>query len=147
MNDFLARNSNFQPSRLAERAGRAVLETQASGSTPDRNHGGRSDAIPMDVDFEKQLSTASEVAEAQAKVAALLSELGVVNDVMLDLDALEGQIAALLPRPTVIVPLPPADRDAVERAIEIAESIRASAMLAMSAQANVEPALAEGVLA
>lgn len=147
MNDFLARNSNLQPSRLAERAGKAVLEAQASSSTPERDRHGRSEAVAVEADFEKQLSTASEVAQAQAKVAALLSELSIVSDVALSMDALEGQIAALLPHPTVIVPLPPADRDAVERAIQIAESIRASAMLALSAQANVEPGVAEGVLA
>lgn len=146
MNDFLARNSNLQPSRPAERAGRVVLEPQASGSTPDRSHDGRPGGLPG-ADFENQLSTASEVAEAQARVAALLSELAATNDVILDADALEGQIAALLPRPTVIVPLPPADRSAVERAIQIAESIRASAMLAMNAQANVEPDVAAGILA
>lgn len=144
MNDFLARNSNLQPSRLAERAGRAVLETQASGSTPERQQG-RSGAGAPEADLEKQLSTAAEVAEAQAKVAALLSEIARSNDA-LDVDALEGQITALLPRPTVIVPLPPADRDAVERAIEIAKSIRAAAMLSMSAQANVDPGTAEGSL-
>jgi hypothetical protein len=41
----------------------------------------------------------------------------------------------------------PASRDIVERAVEIAESLRASAVLALAAQANVENGMAEGVLA
>lgn len=146
MNDFIARNSTQQPSRLPERAGRAVLETQASGSSPERHREGRSRTGSPEADIEKQLSTAAEVAEAQAKVAALLSEVSAANDVPLDAEALERQIAALQPRPTVIVPMPPADRDAVERAIEIAQSIRASAMLSINAQANVDAAVAEGLL-
>src|SRR3546814_440731 len=88
------------------------------------------------------------MAEAQAKVAALLAELHAVRDAAaFDADAVETQISALLPRPTVIVPLPPANRDAVQQAIEIAERIRASAAVAFSAQANVHSGFAEGLLA
>src|SRR3546814_6093779 len=77
------------------------------------------------------------MAEAQAKVAALLAELHAVRDAAaFDADRVETQISALLPRLTVIVPLPPANRDAVQQAIEIAERIRASAAVAFSAQAN-----------
>src|SRR3546814_4698949 len=87
------------------------------------------------------------MAEAQAKVAALLAELHAVRDAAaFDADAVETQISALLPRPTVIVPLPPANRDAVQQAIEIAERIRASAAVAFSAQANVHSGFAEGLL-
>src|SRR3546814_988662 len=73
------------------------------------------------------------MAEAQAKVAALLAELHAVRDAAaFDADAVETQISALLPRPTVIVPLPPANRDAVQQAIEIAERICASAAVPFS---------------
>lgn len=147
MNDFLARNSNIQPSRTAERAGKAVLETQASNQTGSRRDGDARAGQP-DADLEQQLSTAAEVAEAQAKVAALLSELGMMQDAAaIDADALEAQIVGLMPRPMVIVPLPPANRDAVERAVQIAETIRASAVLALATQANVESGVVEGVLA
>src|SRR3546814_4587891 len=90
----------------------------------------------------------AEMAEAQAKGAALLAELHAVRDAAaFDADAVETQISALLPRPTVIVPLPPANRDAVQQAIEIAERIRASAAVAFSSQAHVHSGFAEGLLA
>lgn len=146
MNDFLARNSNIQLSRTAEMASRAVTEAQASGQTPSRQGsktpGSFNSASEPDID--QQLSSAAEVAEAQAKIAALLSEL---DAAAIDSATLEAQIAALLPRPTIIVPMLPASRDVVERAVEIAESIRAYAVLALTAQANVENGMAEGVLA
>ena len=150
MNDFLARNSNIQPSRTAEMASHAVKEAQASGQTPSRQEGkaARSVNPAGDPDIDQQLSSAAEVAEAQAKIAALLSELdGLTEAASIDSVTLEAQIAALLPRPTIIVPMPPASRDVVERAVQIAESIRASAVLAVAAQANVENGMAEGVLA
>lgn len=146
MNDFLARNSNIQSSRPAEMASRAVAEAQASGQTPSRQQGktpGSRD-LSGDPDIDQQLSSAAEVAKAQAKIAALLSELDAAS---IDSVALETRIQALLPRPTIIVPMPPASRDVVERAVEIAESIRASAALALAAQANVETGMAEGSLA
>jgi hypothetical protein len=146
MNDFLARNSNIQPSRTAEMASRAVAETQASGQTPSRQ-GGQTPGSPVlagDPDIDQQLSSAAEVAEAQAKIAALLSELDAAP---IDSASLEARIEALLPRPTIIVPMPPASRDVVERAIEIAESIRAAAALSLAAQANVDNGTAEGSLA
>jgi hypothetical protein len=146
MNDFLARNSNIQRSRTAEMASRAVAEAQASGHTPSR-HGGKTPVSrdpAGDPDIDQQLSSAAEVAEAQAKIAALLSELDAAP---IDSGTLEARIEALLPRPTIIVPMPPASRDVVERAIEIAESIRAAAALSLAAQANVETGMAEGSLA
>lgn len=146
MNDFLARNSNIQPSRTAEMASRAVSEAQASGQTPSRQGGKTPGSLNTagDPDIDQQLSSAAEVAEAQAKIAALLSELDAAS---IDSVTLEARIEALLPRPTIIVPMPPASRDVVERAIEIAESIRAAAALSLAAQANVETGMAEGSLA
>ena len=147
MNDFLARSS-IQFSPRLERAGKAVSETQASGQMASGRDGKRANTTLPEGDVDQQLSSAAEVAEAQAKIAALLSELdGVDSGAPFDADALEAQIMALLPRPTIIVPLPPASRDVVERAVQIAETIRASAMLALAAQANVESGLAEGALA
>ena len=151
MNDFLARNSNIQPSRTAEMANRAVAEAQASGQTPARREGkpAQGSLTPAsDGDIDQQLSSAAEVAEAQAKIAALLSEIDSLTEATaIDVDTLDAQISALLPRPTVVVPMLPASREVVERAVEIAESIRASALLSLAAQANVENGMAEGVLA
>ncbi|HKR17454.1 hypothetical protein [Rhizorhapis sp.] len=147
MNDFLARSS-IQSSPRLERASIAVSEAQASGQMASGRDGKRANAALPEGDVDQQLSSAAEVAEAQAKIAALLSEIdGVDSGAPLDADALEAQIMALLPRPTIIVPLPPASRDVVERAVQIAETIRASAMLALAAQANVESGLAGGSLA
>src|SRR3546814_4684810 len=112
-------------------AGKTVLETKASSDA--RSGSGetaativRGTAPADDADVEQRLTSVAEMAEAQAKVAALLAELHAVRDAAaFDADAVETQISALLPRPTVIVPLPPANRDAVQQAIEIAERIRA----------------------
>ena len=146
MNDFLARNSNIHPSRTAEMASRVVAEAQASGQTPSRQGGKTPGGLNTagDPDIDQQLSSAAEVAEAQAKIAALLSE---IDAAPIDSGTLETRIEALLPRPVIIVPMLPASRDVVERAVEIAESIRAAAALALAAQANVETGMAEGNLA
>ena len=64
MNDFLARNSNIQPSRTAEMASRAVTEAQASGQTPNRRDGKGPGGLDLfhDGDIDQQLSSAAEVA-------------------------------------------------------------------------------------
>ena len=66
MNDFLARNSNIQPSRTAEMASRAVAESEASGQTPSRQEGKTSGSRDPagNPDIDQQLSSAAEVAEA-----------------------------------------------------------------------------------
>lgn len=154
MSDMLARNSDFQPSRLAERAGRPVAEAQASngaGTSPDRNARSANASPgkgPHKGDVERSLSSVAEVAEAQAKVARLLSDISAMKDgAGIDVDAVEAQVTALFPRPTVIVPMPPASRTMVEQAVRTAESMRASAALSQSAQANVDSTVAEAVIA
>lgn len=144
MNDFLARGSQLHLSRRPESAGRPVAEAQSSGQTASQRDRNGARALLR----EQQLSSAAEVAEAQAKIAALLAELdGLRDPSAIDVDAVEARTAALMPRrPTIIVPLPPASREVVERAVEIAESIRASAALALTAQANAEPGTVEGLL-
>lgn len=146
MNDFLARNSNIQSSRPMERAGRPVAEAQA-GQMFSQRDGKRAGQASHLTDIDAQLSSAAEVADAQAKIAALLSEVdGLADAAAIDFDALEAKIATLLPRPTIIVPMPPASRDVVERAIEMAETIRASAILAIAAQGNLERGMTEALL-
>ncbi|MBK5264906.1 MAG: hypothetical protein JJE34_06690 [Alphaproteobacteria bacterium] len=153
MNDFLARNSNIQPSRSVERASKAVLESQASQQAATRHNresAGKAAIARLadNVDVDQQVSSAADVAEAQAKIADLLMDISMMrNAAHVEPDAIEAQIAALLPKPMVIVPMPPANRDAIERAIETAETIRASAVVALSAQANVPTDIAEGTLA
>lgn len=145
MNDFLARNSNIQSSRPMERAGRPVAEAQA-GQMFSQRDGKRAGQTSHLTEIDAQLSSAAEVADAQAKIAALLSEAEGLANAAIDFDALDAKIATLLPRPTIIVPLPPASRDVVERAIEIAEAIRSSAILAIAAQGNLERDAAEALL-
>lgn len=147
MNDFLPGSNNLHPSPMLERTGKPVSEAQGSGQMSSQRDRARAGPVSNSAG-DAQLSSAAEVADAQAKIAALLSEVdGLTDAAATDSDALEAQIATLLPRPTIIIPLPPASRDVVERAIQIAESIRASAILAMAAQANVESGLVEGSLA
>src|SRR3546814_5639966 len=77
-------NSNVQSFR-AEMAGKTVLETKASSDA--RSGSGetaativRGTAPADDADVEQRLTSVAEMAEAQAKVAALLAELHAVRD-------------------------------------------------------------------
>src|SRR3546814_20026264 len=85
MNDFLAHNSNVQSFR-AEMAGKTVLETKASSDA--RSGSGetaativRGTAPADDADVEQRLTSVAAMAEAQAKVAALLAELHAVREI------------------------------------------------------------------
>src|SRR3546814_16981735 len=123
MNDFLAHNSNVQSFR-AEMAGKTVLETKASSDA--RSVSGetaativRGTAPADDADVEQRLTSVAEMDEAQAKVAALLAELHAVRDAAaFHVDAVEMQMSALLTRQTIIVPLPTANRVAVQQTNE-----------------------------
>src|SRR3546814_15637677 len=131
-------------------AGKTVLETKASSDA--RSGSGetaativRGTAPADDADVEQRLTSVAEMAEAQAKVAALLAELHAVRDAAaFDADAVETQISALLPRPTVIVPLPPAHRDTVPQAIQIPERISPPTPRAFYPHANSHSGSADG---
>lgn len=108
-------------------------------------------AAPMHSDSEtggqpghEQAASAADYARANARIADIFADLDAGGGA----DAISGAQAgvdALLPQPVVIIPLPPASADMVQRAIAVAQDMAAKAALTRSAQANVNPGTLQAV--
>jgi len=92
------------------------------------------------------LSSAAEFARAHQKISALLSELK-STDSNRTIDGIAEEMTDLLPVPTVVIPMPPASNEMMERAIAIAEKIRSDALMSRAAQAHVSSDMAEAIFA
>ncbi|BBD98907.1 hypothetical protein SAMIE_1024080 [Sphingobium amiense] len=92
-------------------------------------------AKPLDDD----LASVAEFVEVHARVSAILSDLDAGS---LDVEDATSQ---LVPKPIVIVPLPPASREAVEHAETVAKRIVERASYAHSAHAQISRGTVEHI--
>jgi hypothetical protein len=83
-----------------------------------------------------------------ASIADILANMRATSSVSAsDISEPQQDIQSLLPQPVIIIPLPPASRDMVERAEMLAKDIAGQAVLSRSAQAHVKPGMVEQILA
>jgi hypothetical protein len=158
MNEYLSRNE-ISP---VDRVTRTVA---AISSVPAAPQGGDTDTAVQaklvakvaastsgDADIasssEEQLASAAEYARIHARIADILA--GMRSDGTAPVSSAsntEADIVSLLPAPVIIIPLPPASKDMVERAEMLAKDIAVSASLTRAAQAHVKPGTVDQILA
>jgi len=117
---------------------------ESTGAGPDARQSGAGAKLAKGA--VNHLSSAGEFARAHQRISELLSDLRGSKDTT-SVASAEEQVNALIPVPTVVVPMPPASEEMIERAVAIAEQIRADALLSRGAQAHVRAETAEAVLA
>jgi hypothetical protein len=148
MNEFVPRIESTPPDRAAARPVSVVAPVQVANSSglsanADPDPGARQEKARQD-----NMASASDYAKVQSRVSAILAGLSSAADSTLQArGAAEAQIVALIPQPTVIVPMPPASRDVIERALEVARSMAQQATLTRAAQANVNSGTVQQLLA
>lgn len=139
MNDYVSRSELPPVDRAVSRAPSPVQTIQSaaasrSGQAPVRDNVQPAVQQVDTVTVDDDLASVAEYAEVHARVADILADLqsGVGS-----VDSAAGAIQAMIPRPMVLVPLPPASKEAVEHAAVLAKRIVERASYAHVAQANV----------
>lgn len=136
MNEYIARREFSQVDRVTARTPSAVPAVQpVSPAHGADSHGGRSPGGGGPPLSEYDLASAAEYAKVHARVADILAELRLAGPSSVDDAAAELQ--SLVPAPIILVPLPPASKEAVESAVELGKRIAEQASYAHAAQAHL----------
>lgn len=153
MSDFFSRNELSRVDRSVTRAPSAISAVQpVSPSGTVRQYGGRAARAPhpaKDDDapsLDGATASSAEYAKVHARVADILAELGSQSGAI-TVDGAAKEIQSMLPEPIVLVPLPPASKEAVESSIRIAKRIAEQASFAHAAQANIQRAVVDQMFA
>lgn len=141
MSDYLSRNEISPVERSATRAPSAVSAVQPVSASVTVNSNGRSarsagNAPSDDQTAEADIASSAEYAKVHARIADILADLRSQGS-STTVDGAAEEIQSMLPAPQVLVPLPPASKEAVESSIRIARRIAEQAAYAHAAQANV----------
>ncbi|ETI61854.1 hypothetical protein C100_17290 [Sphingobium sp. C100] len=92
----------------------------------------------------QELASVAEYVEVHARIAEILADLSAG---MTDVEQAQDAIQSMLPRPIILVPLPPASKEAVEHAAVIARRMVERAAYAHAGQAHLARATVEQVAA
>ncbi|WP_242125237.1 hypothetical protein [Sphingobium sp. Sx8-8] len=139
MNDYLSRSEISPVERSATRAPSAVSAVQPVSTSVTANSSGgsaRNTASEDQAQAESDIASSAEYARVHARIADILADLR-SQDGMTTVEGAAQEIQSMLPAPQVLVPLPPASKEAVESSIRIARRIAEQAVYAHAAQANV----------
>lgn len=141
MNEYVSRSDLTQVDRVTPRPPSAVPAVQpvAAQQGIDSHSGKLQDggAAATLARSEDDLASAAEYAKVHARVADILAELRSASTDQ----AVEGaaaDIQSLVPAPIILVPLPPASKEAVESAVTLGKRIAEQASYAHAAQAHVK---------
>lgn len=147
MNEYLSRNDLSQVDRVIPRAAGAVSAVQPVSpqqGAEQRGGASREGAVASALS-EDDLASAAEYAKVHAKVADILAELRSSASTT-SVDGAEAAIQSTLPAPLILVPLPPASKEAVESAVELGKRIAEQASYAHAAQAHVKRGTVDQIL-
>ncbi|WP_150294755.1 hypothetical protein [Sphingobium estronivorans] len=139
MNDYFSRSELPPVERSNTRAPAAVPPVApVSGAALMRRQGGSASQAATDdpASPEGRIASSAEYARVHARIAGILAELSTQGSTA-TVDGAAEEIQSMLPSPQVLVPLPPASKEAVESSIRIARRIAEQAALAHAAQAHM----------
>lgn len=122
-----------------------VQATVASGSQNFTNSGEGADAQAGA--GHDHAASAAEYARINARIADIFADLSAAAATPASHADAQHRVVALMPDPVVIIPLPPASADMVERAVKLAQEMAQRAAMARSAQSNVNPGMVDELLA
>ena len=138
MSDYGSRSEVSPIDRAASRALSTVQAVPpASSSRSDREApGARSAAPQIDLaSIDEDVASAAEYAKVHVEIADILADLRSATNPP-SVEAAAGAIQAMMPVPIILVPLPPASKEAVEHAAVIARRMVEKAAYAHLAQGS-----------
>ncbi len=138
MNDYLSRRELPPVERTVPRTGpvQSVQPVIAVASAGGQQRDAVQDQAGQAVQSDKDVATAVEYAEVHARISGILADLRASSNT--DLSQAQAAIDATMPRPIVLVPLPPASREAVEQAANLAKRMVQMASYTYAAHAGVQ---------
>ncbi|MFZ2997965.1 hypothetical protein [Sphingobium sp.] len=152
MNDYVSRSEVSPVDRASVRAAapvQAVQPVSASAGTamPDRDPSpSRAIAPSFDTaDIDGDVASAAEYVKIHAEISSILADLN-TNGGSTSVSGAADAIQSLIPTPIILVPLPPASKDAVEHAAVIAKRMVEQAVFAQAAQAPLRRGTVEQVM-
>ncbi|CAN5448469.1 hypothetical protein BH10PSE12_BH10PSE12_24160 [soil metagenome] len=158
MNEFVSRSEILPVDRISrtavvlpgvQAATPASADTDAAVATPTAPTIVASpEGLDLAAGAEDQLASAAEYARVHASIADILANIRSVGaPATSQAPDPEEALLSLLPAPVIIIPLPPASKDMVERAEMMAKDMADQAALTRSAQAHVKPGTVDQILA
>ncbi|MCI4591588.1 hypothetical protein MOK15_16005 [Sphingobium sp. BYY-5] len=137
MDDYVSRTELSSVDRAVVRAPSpvSVVQPVAAGRANESATQERRTAVarPEPSSASQELASVAEYVEVHARIAEILADL---NAGTTDVDGAAGAIQAMIPKPMVLVPLPPASKEAVEHAAVLAKRIVERASYAHVAQGH-----------
>ncbi|NWK97118.1 hypothetical protein DM806_15865 [Sphingobium lactosutens] len=138
MDDYVSRTELSPVDRTVVRAPSPapVVQPVAASSANDSLTQDRKTSVaqPALSNTSQELASVAEYVEVHARIAEILADLSAGAT---DVDGAAGAIQTMIPRPMVLVPLPPASKEAVEHAAVLAKRIVERASYAHVAQAHL----------
>jgi len=148
MNEFVPRIDAVSADRaIAVRPVQPVAAVQAAAASGQSVAGGNANADSGEQARREHMASASDYARVHARIA----------DILADVDAAKDHPAATLQnivdrlevarQPVVIIPMPPASIEQIERAVALAKDMVKHAALTRAAQANVPTGAVDKLMA
>lgn len=152
MNDYVSRSELSPVERTAPRAASpvpAVQPVSASRQSADRQTSDTYSTAPLrdGAAIDDDVASAAEYAKVHVEIADILADLRSAGAIAPGVDAAADAIQSLMPVPIILVPLPPASKEAVEHAAVIARRMVEQAAYAHAAQAQLRRGTVDQVLA
>ncbi|CAM5321397.1 hypothetical protein [Sphingobium scionense] len=154
MNEYLSRSEISPVDRSVVRApvpAAAVQPVSATESATEQrdmsaSDAGRRDSFAVDIAaVDEDAAGAAEYARIHAQIADILADMR-TGQGALSVDGASAAVQAMMPQPFIYIPLPPATREAVEQAADLAKRIAQQASYAYAAQAHVARGTVDQIL-
>tara|TARA_R110000782_G_scaffold78276_5_gene155178 strand:- start:60161 stop:60610 length:450 start_codon:yes stop_codon:yes gene_type:complete len=146
MNEFVPRIETVP----VERSVPAVRPVMAVESVQSGN-GASQNGLGADTGEQarrEHMASASDYARVQARIADILAHMDAsAAEPEAALSNAETRLAMLRPDPTIVIPMPPASKEVIERAVDLARAMAQQAAITRSAQANVAQGTVDQLLA
>lgn len=155
MNDYLSRAELPPIDRASARGSVAPIspamqvasESEITAQAGSEKANDRAQTVDPSFEDEEHLASAAEYARVHARIASIMAGIRSAAPAAVSSYGAEEAVSSLLPARVVIVPLPPASKDMVERAEEVARDIAERSAQSVAAQAHVKPGTVDQMMA
>lgn len=158
MNEFPPRTEPVASvGSAAERAGMRVAipapqstpRTEAVSGSTSRPASAPDAAEPLVLPNDETSRTFANYSRIHDRIADVVANIGTASPrgEAADLAGAENVLLSLMPQPSVVLPLPPADEDMVAFVAQVTQSIARQAAMTRAALANVAPAAVDAATA
>ena len=148
MNEFVPRIEMTTVDRITPaRAATAIAAVQQPSSPAGSAGGANVDADSGEQARREHMASASDYARVQARIADILADVDAAMPDPTQARSTAADRLESLRQPMIVIPMPPASIEVIERAVEVARSMVEKAALAHTAQSNVHAGTVDSILA